>query len=121
MKTRLAKSTLLTVAAIAAFLIHPVTAAAPTRLVTQRDFASAVKFAGPGRRLVFVEFMNPACPHCQAFEKAVLTSTAFISYANASLSVVISDLTDKTAMPADLLALVREHSVDGTPTILVFD
>ncbi len=102
-------------------LTLPVLAATPAKLEVQSDLAAAQKFAKENKRLLFVEFMMPNCGHCQEFKKEVLSSEAFVTYANVSLSVFICDFTDDKKMPEDASKLASEHSVQYTPTILIFD
>jgi thioredoxin-related protein len=90
------------------------------------DLAKAQAKAKAEKKMVLADFTGSDwCPPCKALHKNVLSSTEFLSYAKDNLVLVEIDFPRSKPQSAELKKankeLAKKHSIDGYPTVIVFD
>jgi protein disulfide-isomerase len=90
------------------------------------DLSKAQAKAKAEKKMVLVDFTGSDwCPPCKALHKNVLSSPEFLSYAKDNLVLVEIDF-PRTKVQSDELKktnkeLAKKHSIEGYPTVIVFD
>ena len=90
------------------------------------NLEAALTKAKEGEKLVFADFTGSDwCPPCMALHDKVLIQEAFLNYAKENLELVVMDFPNNKPMAEAQRAynegLAKKYSVDGYPTVIVFD
>lgn len=92
-------------------------------LPTEETHAKAMVRAAAEKRLVVTIFASSASPHCNAFQKGVLTTPEFRAFAKDKVVLVVFDITTygaRTSFECDMIEALKErYRVEGTPHITV--
>lgn len=94
--------------------------------VWREDFPGALRQAHTDNKMVLLDFTGSDwCPWCIKFDKDILSTPKFSSYAAQKLELVRLDFPRSTSQPDDLkranAALAKQFGVDGYPTYVLLN
>jgi len=95
-------------------------------LVWSLDFSQALARAKAGNKMVLIDFTGSDwCPWCVKFDKDVLSTGKFATYAESELVLVLADFPNHTAQNSALkqanAELKNKFQVSGFPTLVVLN
>jgi thiol-disulfide isomerase/thioredoxin len=102
----------------------PAGAPQPAEVLWRSDFPGAMKQALSDNKLVLLDFTGSDwCPWCIKFDKDVLSTSKFATYAEKNLELVRVDFPHHTPLPAEQQhandVLAKQFGVDGFPTYVL--
>ena len=105
---------------------QPAAVAPASELLWRNDLPGALKQAQSENKLVLLDFTGSDwCPWCIKFDRDVLSTDRFASYAQNKLMLVKLDFPRHTSQSDDLrranAALARQFGVDGYPTYVLLN
>ncbi len=90
------------------------------------DLPKALAQAKSDKKLVLIDFTGSDwCPWCIKFDKEVLDTDKFATYANSHLELVLADFPRNKPQSAALktanAGLQKKYNIDGFPTLVVLN